>query len=148
MKAVAPRDNYIWEVQYHDKRNTRSRERYQSRSPSRWHQGRYPQEGRGRREECRWERTRSSKELQSQTNIPEVHTIIGGVGKSDRVVRDGSQLDPVVKEKIVSFLHENCDVFTWSYEDMPGISPSVMVHNLNVEPSFKPVQQRRKGVFD
>ena len=28
---------------------------------------------------------------------------------------------------------------------MPGISPSVMVHKLNANPSFKPVKQRWRG---
>ena len=35
-------------------------------------------------------------------------------------------------------------VFAWSHEDMPGISPEVIQHKLNVNPERKPVQQRQK----
>jgi hypothetical protein len=45
----------------------------------------------------------------------------------------------------VSFLHENSDVFAWSHEDIIDISPSMMVHKLNVDPNLKPAQQRRRG---
>jgi hypothetical protein len=55
-------------------------------------------------------------------------------GEPDKVVRVGSQLDPIMKKKLVSFLQDNHNVFTWSHEDMPGISPSVMVHRLNFDP--------------
>jgi len=56
----------------------------------------------------------------------------------------GSQLPQLVKEDLVAFLKHNSDVFAWSHEDMPGIDPSVIVHKLNVEPSHRPVKQRRR----
>ncbi|XP_059436919.1 uncharacterized protein LOC132170010 [Corylus avellana] len=49
-----------------------------------------------------------------------------------------------VKEKLKSFLRDNCDVFTWSHEVMPGMAPSVMAHKLNADPSFKLVRQKRR----
>ena len=64
------------------------------------------------------------------------------VGEPNRVIRVESQLDSMVKEKLVSFLRKNCDVFTLSHEDMTGISPSMMVHKLNADPNFRLVQQR------
>jgi hypothetical protein len=42
------------------------------------------------------------------------------------------------------FLKSNSDVFTWNHEDMPGIDPSIIVHRLNVDPSSKPIRQRRR----
>ncbi|KAL5542329.1 hypothetical protein UlMin_010039 [Ulmus minor] len=39
---------------------------------------------------------------------------------------------------------EHHDVFAWSYEDMPGIDPNVIVHHLNIDPNFKPVKQKRR----
>ena len=36
------------------------------------------------------------------------------------------------------------DVFAWSHEDMPGISPRVIEHKLNVNPKKKPVQKKRR----
>jgi len=49
-----------------------------------------------------------------------------------------------VRQTITTFLRNNQDVFTWNHEDMPGIDPSVMVHRLNVSPSFPPVRQKKR----
>lgn len=66
------------------------------------------------------------------------------VGGPKKKVRVGSQLPQAVKDKLVAFLRRNNDVFAWSQEDMPGIDPLVMVHKLNVDPSYKPIKQRRR----
>ena len=49
-----------------------------------------------------------------------------------------------VRQTITTFLSDNQDVFAWSHEDMPGIDPSVMVHKLNVSPSFPPIRQKKQ----
>jgi hypothetical protein len=49
-----------------------------------------------------------------------------------------------MKDDLVAFLRHNCDVFAWSYEDMLGTDPSVIVHKLNVDPNYRPVKQRRR----
>ncbi|CAL8174399.1 unnamed protein product [Prunus armeniaca] len=36
-------------------------------------------------------------------------------------------------------------VFAWSYDDMPGISPDVISHKLNISPAHKPVRQKRRS---
>ena len=36
-------------------------------------------------------------------------------------------------------------MFAWSYKDMPGIDPEVIVHQLNVDPSHKPVRQKKRS---
>ena len=48
------------------------------------------------------------------------------------ITRIGTQVDPTVCKELTFFLRNNQDVFAWSHEDMPGISPTVMVHKLNV----------------
>ncbi|KAG7594130.1 Reverse transcriptase domain [Arabidopsis thaliana x Arabidopsis arenosa] len=39
---------------------------------------------------------------------------------------------------------KNKTSFAWSAADMPGIDPSIICHKLNVDPSFKPVKQKRR----
>ena len=56
--------------------------------------------------------------------------------KPDRTTRIGTLTNPMVRQKLVTFLKNNRDVFAWNHEDMPGIDPSVMVHRLNVSPTF------------
>ena len=50
----------------------------------------------------------------------------------------------LVRQTITTFLRDNQDVLAWSHEDMPGIDPSVMVHKLNVSPSFLPIRQKKR----
>ena len=45
-----------------------------------------------------------------------------------------------MKTRIIQFLKENLDVFAWTDEDTPGISPKVIQYKLNVDPERKPVQ--------
>ena len=41
-------------------------------------------------------------------------------------------------------LKTNKKSFAWSAVDMPGIDPSIICHELNVDPSFKPMKQKRR----
>ena len=50
-----------------------------------------------------------------------------------------------MRTRLIQFLKENLDVFAWSHEDMPDISPEVIQHRLNMNPERKPVQQRRRA---
>ena len=59
-----------------------------------------------------------------------------------KTTRIGTTLSPKMRTRLIQFLKENLDVFAWSHEDMPGISPKVIQHKLNVNPERKPVQQR------
>jgi hypothetical protein len=41
-----------------------------------------------------------------------------------------------------SLLQELCDVLTWSYEEMLGIDPNIVVHEIKTYPDVEPVRQR------
>ena len=60
-----------------------------------------------------------------------------------RVLQIGTYLIQEIREGLVDFLHRNLEVFAWSHEDMPRISPEVIVYILNVDPDLKPVKQKR-----
>ncbi|KAJ9544306.1 hypothetical protein OSB04_024013 [Centaurea solstitialis] len=62
----------------------------------------------------------------------------------DRKVFVGATLTPDIKSEIISFLQEHSDCFAWSHEDMVGIDPDIISHKLNVDPTFKPVKQKRR----
>ncbi|XP_059451437.1 uncharacterized protein LOC132182235 [Corylus avellana] len=61
-----------------------------------------------------------------------------------KVVKIGSQLSSEVREGLVTFLKENQEVFAWTHEDTPGISPKDVLHQLNVDSSMKLVKQKRR----
>ena len=41
----------------------------------------------------------------------------------------------------MTLLKEYRDVFAWTYEEMPGLDPSLVVHRLSITPGVKPVKQ-------
>ena len=43
-----------------------------------------------------------------------------------KMTRIRTTLSPEMRTRLVEFLKENLDVFTWSHEDMPGISPKII----------------------
>ena len=63
-----------------------------------------------------------------------------------RVLKIGKNLLDVVREAISDFLGQNLDVFAWTYSDMEGIDPNVISHRLNINPSRKPVRQKRRAM--
>ncbi|XP_075665208.1 uncharacterized protein LOC142634839 [Castanea sativa] len=66
------------------------------------------------------------------------------LGDSTRVLKIGSALPTLDKEKMVSFLRANQDVFSWKHEDVPEIDRKIIHHRLNVNPECKLVQQKRR----
>ena len=62
----------------------------------------------------------------------------------ERTTKIGTLASWLVCQMLTTFLTDNQDVFVWSHEDMPEIDPSVMVHKLNVSPSFPPIRQKKR----
>ena len=58
-------------------------------------------------------------------------------GEATKTTRIGMTLSPEMRTRLVQFLKENLDVFAWSHENMPDISPKVIQHKLNVDPEKK-----------
>ena len=46
--------------------------------------------------------------------------------------------------ELTSFLRENVNTFVWSPEEWPGVSVEIVAHELNVDPTFKPVKLKRR----
>ena len=63
-----------------------------------------------------------------------------------RTTRIGTLASSPIRQALTTFLRENQDVFPWSHEDMPRIDPSIMVHRLNVSPSFPPYSAKENSV--
>ena len=56
-----------------------------------------------------------------------------------KTTRVGTTMSLGMKKKLVQFLKENLDIFTWSHEDMPGISSEIIQHKLDVDLERKPI---------
>ncbi|CAL2276959.1 unnamed protein product [Prunus armeniaca] len=63
----------------------------------------------------------------------------------DRQVRIGTSLSQELRSDLVTFLRLNFEVFAWSYNDMPGISPEIISHRLSINPAVRPIRQKRRA---
>ena len=61
----------------------------------------------------------------------------------EQTTRIGTLASQPVRQALTTFLRENQDVFAGSHEDIPGIDSSIIVHKLNVSPSFSHVRQKK-----
>ena len=51
-----------------------------------------------------------------------------------RELKIGTSLSPDERDRLIVFLRSYLDVFAWSYEDMPGLNPSIVQHHLSDAP--------------
>ena len=56
------------------------------------------------------------------------------------MIQVGNTLTTSEKDALVALLTEFKDVFTWSYEDMPGINANIVQHCIPIDPTMKPVK--------
>ena len=70
--------------------------------------------------------------------------------KLEEIVTDGdlgkffkvkAQLPPRKKEKLIAFLRENVDVFTWNAYKAPGVDSDFICHHLDVNLAVHPKKQ-------
>ena len=76
--------------------------------------------------------------------IEKLEKVLLNDSKLDRTTKIGTLTNPTVRQALITFLRNNQDVFAWSHEDMPRIDPLVMVHRLNVSPSFPSIRQKKQ----
>lgn len=62
----------------------------------------------------------------------------------EKQVSIGSELPLETKKELVEFLKQNIKTFAWTTSDMKGIDANVTTHKLNVDPTFKPIKQKRR----
>ena len=84
-------------------------------------------------------------EKKGENKMEALETMALAEDKTTKMTRIGTTLSPGMRTRLIQFLKENLDVFAWSHEDMPGISPEIILHRLNENLERKPVQQRWKA---
>ena len=62
----------------------------------------------------------------------------------ERCVGIGAKVKGNVRRELITFLKKKNKTFAWTTEDMPGINLEISAHQLNVDPSYKPVKQKRR----
>ena len=66
------------------------------------------------------------------------------IGSSEipRLVHIATSLSQDQADLLFEVLRENIGQFAWSYQDMPGLDPKLVVHHLAIDPKIKPVRQK------
>ncbi len=60
-----------------------------------------------------------------------------------KTVKIGKYLALEVKKLFIEFLRATINIFAWTLSDMPDIDPKVLTYKLQVNPSIRPIQQKR-----
>jgi hypothetical protein len=81
----------------------------------------------------------------SEGNMSNISTtIVIDISIKEGVVENinlGANCTPDEVVSYTALFKEFRDVFAWSYEEMPGIDPSIVVHEIKTYPDAKPVRQ-------
>ena len=65
-----------------------------------------------------------------------------GTEEDIKEVKVGANLEPGVKQRLIQMLYDYVEVFSWSYEDIPGFDTDIVVHCLPTKEDFPPVKQK------
>ena len=83
-------------------------------------------------------------EDRNQPTIDELEEINIGTPNDPRPIFISKHLAKESKEKYHKFLSANRDVFAWSYEEMPGLDPTVAAHKQAVQKDVRSVKQGQR----
>ena len=76
----------------------------------------------------------------------ETHSINLGIDDDPKMIQVGNTLTTLEKDALVALLTEFKEVFTQSYEDMPGIDIDIVQHCIPTNPTMKPVKQKLRRI--
>ncbi|KAL0409722.1 UNVERIFIED_CONTAM: hypothetical protein Sradi_1906600 [Sesamum radiatum] len=58
-------------------------------------------------------------------------------GDPDKITKVGSKIEEDVRKQVIN-------IFAWAPLDLEGIDPSVITHHLNLDPTSRPIKQKRR----
>ena len=78
-------------------------------------------------------------QIQAEEELKEID--LGTESGSRKLVFISSQLVAQEREQLVTLLQRYRDVFAWTYDEMPGLDPRLVVYSLIVDPRIRSVVQ-------
>ncbi|KAL0407516.1 UNVERIFIED_CONTAM: Pro-Pol polyprotein [Sesamum latifolium] len=61
-----------------------------------------------------------------------------------KVTKIGSKMKEDARNQVVNCLRKNRDIFAWTPQDLEGIEPGVITHHFNLDPTIRPVKQKKR----
>ena len=78
----------------------------------------------------------------SKPNIEETEVInLADEGENEKPIKIGVNFPKDMKPELIAILKEFREIFTWSYQDMPGLDTKIIVHRIPIKPKCPPVGQ-------
>ncbi|XP_070018300.1 uncharacterized protein [Nicotiana sylvestris] len=78
----------------------------------------------------------------TKSNLDETEIVNLGDVENVKETRNNIHLAPSEKKEYTEFLREYEDIFAWSYDDMTGLSTSIVAHKLPTDLTCPPVKQK------
>ena len=72
----------------------------------------------------------------------EMEVVNLGVGEERKEVKVGTSMSINVRDELVTLLQDYQDIFSWSYQDMPSLSPDIVQHRLPQNPECSLIKQK------
>jgi hypothetical protein len=92
----------------------------------------------------------ATQDIYAEGNMATIaETIPINISRTPDVVENvfvGADCSPEEIQIYTDLFKEFCDVFAWSYEEMPGIDPKIVEHEIITYPDAKPVRQKLRPV--
>ena len=71
----------------------------------------------------------------SKRNIEETEVVnLVEESEKEKLVKIGVNFPKDMKDELVALLKEFMKIFTWSYQDMPGLDTEIVVHRISIKP--------------
>ncbi|RDX78659.1 hypothetical protein CR513_41033, partial [Mucuna pruriens] len=64
--------------------------------------------------------------------------------EQEQTTKIGTTMSQKEEEMLTAILRANYDVFAWSAQDMPGVDPNFICHQLSIEEQAKPIVQKKR----
>ena len=55
----------------------------------------------------------------------------------------GASCSPEEVDAYTTLFQEFCDIFAWSYTEIPGLDPSIVEHHIDTWPNVAPIHQKK-----
>nr|XP_016469676.1 PREDICTED: uncharacterized protein LOC107792018 [Nicotiana tabacum] len=87
-----------------------------------------------------------SFENKPKSNLEEIEVVNLGDSETVNETRISIYRSPSKKKEYTRFLKEYEDIFSWSYDDMMGLSTSTVAYKLPINPMCPPVKQKLRKI--
>ena len=84
----------------------------------------------------------NSEEMKVTPVFGSAESVDFGTSDQPKELKIGSSLSLDERSRLIDLLRSYLDVFTWSYEDMLGLDPSIVQHHLPILPHDRPVKHK------